>query len=321
MDREQSINEALARGLGWESRIHPQAHEGWQGVHWIDTKGYSRNNVPNYCGSWSAMGELVEAMRGKGWVYEVVGSPAHRQDGKLYPLQPDPLPPIKATLALDREPWTWAEKRADTAPMAVAMAALAALGVAVPGEGEERMATEDKRLPTTAEIYGSCPDMAETMGQTIDRLTAENADLRRQLTQHVDWLNERNEQVADLKRQVAEARERAEKAERAFALQRVTCETESFREQIRSQLIRDGIEAQATIAQQGETIAALRGAAHRPLPDHGWTCTICRQPLQYVMAGEKVIPREDGTAVVVCPACVDRAVRDALDAGKETRNG
>jgi hypothetical protein len=152
-------------------------------------------------------------------------------------------------------------------------------------------------------------------------LAAECADLRRQLTQHVDWLNKRNAQVADLKRQVAEARERAEKAERAFALQRATCETESFREQIRSQLIRDGIEAQATIAQQGETIAALRGAAHRPLPDHGWTCTICRQPLQYVMAGEKVIPMANGTAVVVCPACVDGAVRAALDAGKETRNG
>jgi hypothetical protein len=70
-----------------------------------------------------------------------------------------------------------------------------------------------------------------------------------------------------------------------------------------------------------ETIATLRGAAHRPLPDHGWTCTICRQPLQYVMAGEKVIPMANGTAVVVCPACVDRAVRAALDAGKEMGNG
>jgi hypothetical protein len=75
------------------------------------------------------------------------------------------------------------------------------------------------------------------------------------------------------------------------------------------------------LEQAEATIATLRGVAHRPLPDHGWTCTICRQPLQYVMAGEKVIPMANGTAVVVCPACVDRAVRASLDAGKETRNG
>ena len=69
MSRDRAINAALARGLGWTERPHPQAHEGWQGVYWIDTEGYSRNNVPDYCGSWSGMGELVEAMRGKGWVW------------------------------------------------------------------------------------------------------------------------------------------------------------------------------------------------------------------------------------------------------------
>jgi chromosome segregation ATPase len=33
---------------------------------------------------------------------------------------------------------------------------------------------------------------------------AEREELRRQLTQHVDWLNERNEQVAELRRQLAD---------------------------------------------------------------------------------------------------------------------
>jgi chromosome segregation ATPase len=32
---------------------------------------------------------------------------------------------------------------------------------------------------------------------------AEREELRRQLTQHVDWLNKRNAQVADLRRQLA----------------------------------------------------------------------------------------------------------------------
>jgi hypothetical protein len=76
--------------------------------------------------------------------------------------------------------------------------------------------------------------------------------------------------TAPLKKQLAEARERAEKAERAFALQRATCETESFREQIRSQLIRDGIEAQATIAVLREAVTEYLAACRIVVDETGY---------------------------------------------------
>jgi hypothetical protein len=96
-----------------------------------------------------------------------------------------------------------------------------------------------------------------------DRERTKCADLRRQLevtrrdlADSTAQLELDNEECVALRRQLAEARERAEKAERAFALQRATCETESFREQIRSQLIRDGIEAQATMCEQCQQLQA-----------------------------------------------------------------
>lgn len=107
---------------------------------------------------------------------------------------------------------------------------------------------------------------------------SEVAELRRQLTRHVDLVNERNGQMRELRRQLAEA--------------------------------------QSTIVERDTTITTLRSASHRAQPGT-WRCCLCGGQLQYVMAGEKVIPMADGTAIVVCPACVDRAVRAALDATKE----
>jgi hypothetical protein len=124
VSREQAINEALARALfGWQTRIHPQACEGWQGTYWVDPNGYARNSIPAYCTTWSGMGEVVEAMRERKWMYDIHASEIGQH---------------KASFESDCNAPSvqFAFEWADTAPLAVALAALRALGVAVPGEGE-----------------------------------------------------------------------------------------------------------------------------------------------------------------------------------------
>jgi hypothetical protein len=96
---------------------------GW----WAHSDGYTRECPEHhYSSTWDGLGLVVEAMRGKGFACEVYCAP-QRPTRKSCPPWQDPLPPYRAVVALDREPWTRADEYANTAPRAVALAAYTAL--------------------------------------------------------------------------------------------------------------------------------------------------------------------------------------------------
>jgi hypothetical protein len=68
---------------------------------------------------------------------------------------------------------------------------------------------DGQRHEAIRELKGNCFDHSVNMDSLPVPLVpvAERDDLRRQLTRHVDWLNERNEQVAELRRQLEQARQ------------------------------------------------------------------------------------------------------------------
>jgi hypothetical protein len=88
--------------------------------------GDPKYQLEHYSSTWDGLGLVVEAMRGKGFAYEVLGYP-DQASIRLYPMQPALLPRYRASLALDAEPWTQSNELADTAPRAVALAAYTAL--------------------------------------------------------------------------------------------------------------------------------------------------------------------------------------------------
>jgi hypothetical protein len=128
VNRQQAINEALAVHLfGWRKEPMMMVYHGQEMFRWYTPEGRKLMVGPemqDWCTSWSGMGEVVEAMRGKGWMYVCICYSRHYEGG------------WKWFVMFENETEEGPEGCADTAPMAVAMAALAALGVAVPREGE-----------------------------------------------------------------------------------------------------------------------------------------------------------------------------------------
>lgn len=78
--------------------------------------------IDDYSTTWEGLGMVIERMRELGWTGIVYSYPCRHQPTKLYPMQPDPLPPFRAVFVLDREPWTRTEEYADTASLAASLA-------------------------------------------------------------------------------------------------------------------------------------------------------------------------------------------------------
>jgi hypothetical protein len=114
--------------FGWTRHDMHMVYEGKHLYRWEDADGRERPGLHPWSETWAGLGLVVEAMRGKGWTCELYCYPPRQPvKVKLYPSQPDPLPPYMAVCALDREPWARADAHADTAPRAVALAAYQAL--------------------------------------------------------------------------------------------------------------------------------------------------------------------------------------------------
>ena len=130
----RQLNAALAVGLGWREVGPTLIDGGLTGLRprprRYDYTDYGR--IPDYCGSWQAMGELVEVMRKRGWWCRITSPFYAPEDVK----QPNEGWWFGGFTPLGMTGWNGRpdhQAGADTAPRAVALAAARALGVSLEG--------------------------------------------------------------------------------------------------------------------------------------------------------------------------------------------